>query len=67
MPEPFADLPDALVRDLLEVAVPVAVEVQKRFESLRNSRAEYRRAAHDRRLIKRKADLDVPREPSVSG
>lgn len=67
MPEPFADLPDALVRDLLEVAVPVAVEVQKRFESLRNSRAEYRRAALDRRLIKRKADLEVPREPSVSG
>jgi len=67
MPEPFADLPDALVRDLLEVSVPVAEEVQKRFESLRKARAEYRRAALDRRLIKRKADLDVPREPSVSG
>lgn len=67
MAETFSDLPDALVRDLLTAAVPVANEVRARFESLRASRSDYRRAAQGAGLIRRKADLDVPREPSVVG
>ena len=65
--ETFSDLPDALVRDLLACAVPVAEDVRNRIETLKASRETYRRAAQDRALIKRKADLDVPREPSVAG
>lgn len=67
MTETFSDLPDALVRDLLAAAVPVSDEVAIRFESLRSSRGELRSAAQKARLIRRKADLEVPREPSVVG
>lgn len=67
MPDTFSDLPDALVRDLLACAVPVAEDVRNRIETLKASRETYRRAAQDQGLIKRKADLDVPREPSVAG
>jgi hypothetical protein len=65
--ETFSDLPDALVRDLLACAVPVAEDVRTRIETLKRSRETYRRTAQDHGLIKRKADLDVPREPSVAG
>lgn len=67
MPDTFSDLPDALVKDLLACAVPVAEDVRKRIETLKASRETCRRAAQDQGLIKRKADLDVPREPSVAG
>lgn len=63
----FADLPDALVRDLLATATPVAEDVRARVDALRRSRETYRRNAHARDLIRRKADLDIPREPSVAG
>lgn len=63
----FSDLPDALVRDLLACAVPVAEDVRTRIETLKGSRETYRSAAKERGLVKRKADLDVPREPSVAG
>lgn len=67
MPDTFSDLPDALVRDLLATAIPVAEDVRARMEFLRASRESYRQSAQDIGLIKRKADLDVPREPSVAG
>lgn len=67
MADTFSDLPDALVRDLLACAVPVAEDVRNRIETLKASRETYRRSAQDQGLIKRKADLDVPREPSVAG
>ena len=67
MLDTFSDLPDALVKDLLACAVPVAEDVRSRMETLRGSREMYRRAAKDQGLIKRKADLDIPREPSVAG
>ena len=67
MQEPFADLPDALVRDLLEAAMPVAEKVRARFDSLGDCRTKYRQDAIAHGLVKRKADLDVPREPSVVG
>ena len=67
MVDTFSDLPDALVRDLLSCAVPVAEDIRTRIDNLKASRDTYRKTALDRRLIKRKADLDVPREPSVVG
>lgn len=67
MPETFSDLPDALVRDLLTAAAPVAEEVKARFDDLRASRTEWRRGAQMGNFIRRKADLEVPREPSVVG
>src|SRR2546425_1455585 len=67
MLDTFSDLPDALVRDLLACAVPVAEDVRTRIETLKGSRETYRHIAQERGLIKRKADLDVPREPSVAG
>lgn len=67
MADTFSDLPDALVRDLLACAVPVAEDVRNRIETLKASRETYCRSAQDQGLIKRKADLDVPREPSVAG
>lgn len=67
MGETFSDLPDALVRDLLAAAAPLAAEVKARFDSLKLSRAGRRRDAQTIGLIRRKADLDVPREPSVVG
>lgn len=63
----FSDLPDALVRDLLNQASPVAEAIQARLEALRTSRAGVRDEALRRGWIRRKADLDVPREPSVAG
>ncbi len=67
MAETFSDLPDALVRDLLAAAEPLADAVQERFNNLRASRQAWRNAAHSAGIIKRKADLEVPREPSVVG
>jgi len=67
MLDTFSDLPDALVRDLLACAVPIAEDVRNRIETLKGSRETYRRTAREKGLIKRKADLDVPREPSVAG
>lgn len=65
--EAFADLPDALVRDLLAKAVPVAEGVSQNLQALRDAHALLYTEARNHRLICRKADLDVPREPSVVG
>lgn len=62
--EPFADLPDALVRDLLDVALPVANHVKVRIQGMTEAASRLRRAAEG--LIRRKADLERPREPSVA-
>jgi hypothetical protein len=63
----FADLPDALVRDLLAKAIPVATAVSNNLDQLGTLRAPLRSEAQANGLICRKADLDVPREPSVVG
>lgn len=63
----FADLPDALVRDLLAKALPVAEGVAKNFRALRDSQVRLLAEAKANNIICRKADLDVPREPSVVG
>jgi len=65
--EAFADLPDALVQDLLAKAMPVAEGVNKNLQYLRQAKASLRAEAERRGWIRRKADLDVPREPSVVG
>ncbi|MGA7577878.1 MAG: DNA double-strand break repair nuclease NurA [Desulfobaccales bacterium] len=65
--EAFADLPDALVRDLLAKAVPVAERVSQNLQALRDAHTLLSTEARKHRLICRKADLDVPREPSVVG
>ena len=63
----FADLPDALVRDLLAKAVPVAERVSVNLAAMRQARAGLRSQAESHGLIRRKMDMDVPREPSVAG
>lgn len=63
----FADLPDALVQDLLAKALPVAEGVNRNLQALREAKASMRAEAERRGWIRRKADLDVPREPSVVG
>jgi hypothetical protein len=60
----FADLPDALVRDLLTIALPAADQVKQHLVQLASAAADLRRLAKP--LIRRKADLDRPREPSVA-
>ena len=67
MAETFSDLPDALVRDLLAKATPVAISVENRLASLDQQRDRLRRVVRDKYQIRRKADLDVPREPSIVG
>ena len=63
----FADLPDALVRDLLAKAVPVSERVAHSLAQLRQSQTTMRQEARNGNLICRKSDLDVSREPSVVG
>lgn len=63
----FADLPDALVRELLDRAMPVATDVQQRVNALRSAQSRLRDQAQSLGLIRRKADLDVAPEPSVVG
>jgi hypothetical protein len=65
--ETFSDLPDALVRDLLAQATPVAERVSTHLNRLRQARGDIRQRIRSEGLIARKADLDVPREPSVVG
>lgn len=67
MADTFSDLPDALVRDLLAQAVPVADRVSTHLNRLRRARGSIRQHVQSEGLIARKADLDVPREPSVVG
>ena len=63
----FSDLPDALVKDLLDKAIPIGDAVHKRMERLESQKVKIREAAKNKKLILRKADLDVVREPSVVG
>jgi len=65
MADTFADLPDALVRDLLAKAMPVAESVSADLKSLREARARLCEDAKKQGLVCRKADLEVTREPSV--
>lgn len=65
--EPFAELPDALVRDLLQQAPLVAEGVTRNLQALKAAAETLRREAERRNWIRRKADLDIPREPSVVG
>ncbi len=67
MSDTFSDLPDALVRDLLAAATPLADRVSTHLSDLRASRDSAREQIHSQGMIKRKADLDVTREPSVVG
>jgi hypothetical protein len=67
MTEAFADLPDALVRDLLATATSVAQGVADNIHRLREDRERLVGEARRQGLIMRKADLDIPREPSVVG
>ena len=63
----FSDLPDALVRDLLSQATPIAEKVSSNLNALRSARAIIRDRIRSENLIGRKADLEVTREPSVVG
>jgi hypothetical protein len=63
----FSDLPDALVRDLLAQASQVGNQVSTHLNQLQLARNSLRERAQSNGLIGRKADLDVPREPSVVG
>ena len=67
MADTFSDLPDALVRDLLAQATPVAERVSTHLNRLRQARGSIRQRVQSKGLIARKADLDVSREPSVVG
>lgn len=67
MADTFSDLPDALVRDLLAQAAPVAERVSTHLNRLWQARGSIRQRVQSEGLIARKADLDVPREPSVVG
>jgi hypothetical protein len=67
MADTFSDLPDALVRDILAQASPVAEKVSDYLGRLRKSRDSIRNCVQAKGLIARKADLDVTREPSVVG
>ncbi len=66
MNDSFSDLPDALVRDLLESSIPVAEEVRNRFGRLQSMRSDLRNTAQQMSLVRRKSDLEVTREPSVA-
>lgn len=66
MTEPFADLPDALVRDLLEGSEAVAESVRQRIQRLAAARQGYREVASASQLVCKQADLERPREPSVA-
>lgn len=63
----FSDLPDALVQELLQIATSIAEDIQQHVDALRNVQCEMREQAVQKGLICRKADLDVPPEPTVVG
>lgn len=63
----FSDLPDALVRDLLAEAEVVAQAVDLGMQELVAGRSQLREMAASQHMILRKADLDVPRDPTVVG
>ncbi len=63
----FGDLPDALVKELLSQTLPVAGALQQHIEQMREQRNALREHALQKGVVKRKADLDAAREPSVVG
>ncbi len=65
--ETFADLPDALVRDLLHQADRLGGRVHDSISALALNKGELRARARDQKLLLQRADLDVVREPSVAG
>jgi len=67
MTDTFSDLPDALVRDLLAKATPVAERVSAHLKVLGDKKDSIREKILSKNLIRQKADLDVLREPSVAG
>lgn len=60
-------MPDALVRDLLMCAERLSESVLESVGSIVENRESLRTEANGLGIIRRKADLDVPREPSVVG
>jgi hypothetical protein len=65
-PASFADLPDALVGELLSAADGLGLQVAKTFVEFGEQRDEFRHRARAEGLIRSRADLDVVREPTVS-
>jgi hypothetical protein len=63
----FGDLPDAMVKELLNHTLPVAESIHKRIQCLQDHREELRQKAQQAGIICCKTNLDVPREPSVVG
>lgn len=64
---PFAELPDALVKEMLDGAETVGERVHRTVHELRIQREAVRESARASDLILKRADLDVVREPSVAG
>jgi NurA domain-containing protein len=62
----FADLPDALVGELLSAADSLGARVAATFSEFAGQREELRRRARAEGLIRARADLDVVREPTVA-
>ncbi len=63
----FSDLPDALVRDLLDRIAPVADNVSEHLNELQNARNDVRRRIVSEGLIAKKSACPAQKLPSVVG
>lgn len=62
---PFADLPAALVEEVLDRTIEVATQLLKSFQSVGNSREQLRRALVERDLIVSESSLGYPPAPTT--
>jgi hypothetical protein len=66
-PTPFAELPEALVEEMLSKSEQVGDTLHNSFEQIQNDKEKMRRELSDRDMLKRDAELGCPEAPTTCG
>jgi len=64
---PFAELPEALVEEMLSKSEQVGDKLHNSFEQIQNDKEKIRRELLDRDMLKRDAELGCPEAPTTCG
>ena len=66
-PTPFAELPEALVEEMLSKSEQVGDTLHNSFEQIQNDKEKMRRDLLERDMLKRDAELGYPETPTTCG
>ncbi|MHA2621512.1 MAG: DNA double-strand break repair nuclease NurA [bacterium JZ-2024 1] len=64
---PFAELPEALVEEMLSQSETVGNTLYELFKEIQSNKAEMRKQLQDRKILKHETDVGYPRIPTTCG